>query len=141
MSENNINPTPDKTSPELAGESPPRSLLDFNFRSHIDYALKEFGKKESMYNDLVWFARKPHPNADPEFYEGEYGKVALEVKAELIGKYPDETKEISCPEGGDWTHGFNSGCLAAFRYAARVLEGEYYLFNEAWDFDFPDLNT
>ena len=29
----------------------------------------------------------------------------------------------------------------AFRYAARVLDGDYYLFNEAWDFDFPDLDT
>ena len=132
-----------KNSPEESteGEAPPRSLLDFNFRSLIDSALKEFGEKEKKYCDLVWIARKPHPNADPEFYENEYAKVGLKVQAELLGKYPDEIKELSCPEGGDWTHGFNSGCLAAFRYAARVLEGEYYLFNEDWDFDFPELDT
>lgn len=132
-----------KNSPEESteGEAPPRSLLDFNFRSHIDYALKEFGKKEKKYCDLVWIARKPHPNADPEFYDGEFGKACLDAQAEVLGKYPDDVKALSCPDGGDWTHGFNSGCLAAFRYAARVLEGEYYLFNEDWDFDFPELDT
>lgn len=132
-----ITPQEDNTE----GEATPRSLLDFNLRSHVDYALEQLGKKEEKYFDLVWYARKPHPNSDPEFYDSEFGQASLKAQAELLGKYPNEIKELTCPAGGDWTHGFNSGCLAAFRYAARILQGEYYLFNEDWDFDFPDLNT
>lgn len=40
-------------------------------------------------------------------------------------------------EIGDWQHGFNSGCLAAFRYITLLIEEGKELAEE----EFPDLDS
>ena len=90
--------------------------------------LLEFCKK---YDDLVWFARK-----DPAWMHD--GHPSMPGMVEVIMKYPKESKELG-EEDGDWHHGFNSGCLAAFRLAIGLLEcrgnGQDEIDN------FPELHT
>jgi len=73
--------------------------------------LLEFSDK---YHDLVWLARK-----DPAWMHD--GHPSMPAMVEVIMKYPKEYKELQEEEGGDWHHGFNSGCLAAFRLAIDLL--------------------
>jgi hypothetical protein len=71
-------------------------------KSDIEAAVKEM---EQKYFDLVWLARK-RPEDRP---------AAGEAVDRVCGLYPDEVDRLR-GEHGDWEHGFNSGCLAAFRY-------------------------
>jgi hypothetical protein len=71
-------------------------------KSDIEAAVKEM---EQKYFDLVWLARK-RPEDRPK---------ASEAIDRIRKAYPDEVERLR-GEHGDWEHGFNSGCLAAFRY-------------------------
>jgi len=117
-------------------------LSQFNQQEHLSKCLRAFGEMSEKYFDLVWLARKPHPNADPDYYkeDDESGKKSLKQQARVIGLYPDEVKELAGPEG-DWTHGFNSGCLAAFRFVQECLDG--FLPDPIHDAlqNFPTLDT
>ena len=103
------------------------------------------------YETLVWYARKHHPT-DAEFWD----KVAPEIRkgafdamkeaeqkypievAKLNGELPPELNHHEVPKElrekltkayvkPDWEHGFNSGCLAAFRFALTALDrGTYW---------------
>ena len=77
----------------------------------------------SKYLDLVWYARKA-PLDDPDYWDG----VPEEIKhgagnsmSRVEEMFPDEIDELKS-DHGDWTHGFNSGMLAAIRF---VLTAEY----------------
>ena len=63
---------------------------------------------ETKYFDLVWIAR----------HKGE--KEGLAGAERVRTMYPEEVARLS-GEYGDWEHGFNSGCLAAFRLAMGLL--------------------
>lgn len=142
MKQDPINDPP-KTSPE--GESLPRSTMEAWWSRHsmdmmprweidpsqrIDHALKQMDKKEDMYRELVWFARNNPPKG-----------IRLKRWKRIIAEYPEETAALECSGESDWTNGFNSGCLASFRYAARVLKGQITVWGEDWDTDFPELDT
>lgn len=80
-----------------------------NSREEILDILSEYQDK---YFDLVWYART-------------YPKDRLQVQLnEIETKYPKEVEELSKETpltSPDWSHGFNSGCLAAFRFAVTTL--------------------
>lgn len=82
---------------------------------------------EKKYFDLVWLARKRPEDA-----------IAADAVARVRLEYPDEVERLG-GEHGDWEHGFNSGCLAAFRLAIGLLGN-----NEEAEFavqEFPFLDT
>lgn len=83
---------------------------------------------EQKYFDLVWFARK----TEDDFQNND------EVRKEMLGvmdKYP-ETLELMNDET-NWSHGFNSGCLATFRMIMSSMESGV---EEAKE-EFPFLDT
>jgi len=85
-------------------------------------------EQEEKYFNLVWFARKSQKDMEiPEVKKG-----VLEV----IKKYPTEVKNLQGKDG-DWEHGFNSGCLAAFRFIITAMTENV---EDAKDF-FPELDS
>lgn len=84
---------------------------------------------EEKYSNLVWYARKTN---------NDYLTIPVvaDLMDELGDEYPDEVEGI-CGEHGDWHHGFNSGCLAAFRMILGMAE---YGVEEAVE-EFPFLDT
>ena len=112
------------------------------------------------YETLVWYARKGAPD-DDEYWEGwneEMRLWALEKLKTIESKYPDETAKLKgeLPEkfkhtgieqdkekylfqaffNSDWEHGFNSGCLAAFRFALTALDTDTY-WDEEMEMEMP----
>ena len=68
--------------------------------------------KQTKYQDLVWYARSNPDNQSPKVQE---------ERKRIKRCYPIEIAALNY--GGDnWDHGFNSGCLAAFRYVATLLD-------------------
>ncbi len=92
--------------------------------------LKEIKQLERKYESLVWYARKSP--SDIETIE----RVRLEANR-LEKEYPEEILSLCSPATGNWTHGFNSGILAATRLVIDALDNGI---EEAYEF-FPDLNT
>jgi len=70
---------------------------------------REIGKLEERYCDLVWYARS---NPDEPLIRA--------VRERVEETYPNEVKALASVEG-QWEHGFNSGCLAAFRLVLGML--------------------
>ena len=76
--------------------------------------------KAKHYNDLVWYARSNPDNQLPKVQE---------ERKRIERCYPKEIAALNC--GGDnWDHGFNSGCLAAFRYALTLLDEDTWVDEE-----------
>tara|TARA_R100000734_G_C3230358_1_gene38595 strand:+ start:137 stop:454 length:318 start_codon:yes stop_codon:yes gene_type:complete len=100
-------------------------------QKYINKLLNRWAKLEEKYFNLVWLARKY-----PEDYKNP--KIAPKIK-EVKDLYPEEVKDLGSPEEGDWMHGFNSGCLAAFRYILTSLEDKDGL--QQADDEFPFLDT
>lgn len=80
-------------------------------------ATKRMAELEQKYFDLVWIARRSPEEACQDDYPGlnAYCRINREHKkdvAELTGEH------------ADWQHGFNSGCLAAFRLALGLLSDD-----------------
>ena len=155
--------TPTKPAPAPAGER----------IEEVESVLAHYAQK---YDDLVWYARK-QPQEDTEYW----GKHAPEIRNsafnamdEIEQKYPDEVAKLNgefparfnsqnVPEelreqltkafiNTDWEHGFNSGCLAAFRFALTALDRELYWNDEFEEWlptggiedavsEFPELDT
>lgn len=84
---------------------------------------------EKKYFDLVWIAR----------HKGE--KEGLAAAARVRAMYPEEVERLSGDSGfnPDWEHGFNSGCLAAFRLVLGLLgtQADAQMAEE----EFPFLDT
>lgn len=93
-------------------------------RTEVASRLREL---EQKYFDLVWIARRKH---------GE--KVGARTAARIRKEMPDEVAALS-GDGADWQHGFNSGCLAAFRLAMGLLGSSYEV--EFAEDSFPFLDT
>jgi hypothetical protein len=94
---------------------------------NVEGAEKILTALEKKYFDLVWLARKR-----PE--DG----MAADAVARVRLEYPDEAERLG-GEHGDWEHGFNSGCLAAFRLALGLLGDREE--SEMAISDFPFLDT
>ena len=71
-------------------------------------ALARIAGLEKKYFDLVWIAR----------HKGE--KEGLAGAERVRTMYPEEVARLS-GEHGSWEHGFNSGCLAAFRLVLGLM--------------------
>ena len=96
-------------------------------------AIAEF---QSKYEKLVWYARsKPPSNTD--YWDKVPHKIregAFNAQARVEEHFPQEVEALRNAEG-DWTHGFNSGCLAAFRFVLTALDNEWHQdpdTNELW---------
>ena len=125
----------------------------------LEQYIEEF---QEQYEYLVWYARKPDydneywneiPSGTPAAVHKANNEAVFEVMRGVEARFPEEVKDLSSPSTGDFEHGFNSGCLAAFRFVQTALEderieidedtGEEYSFGglqNAIDV-FPDLNT
>ena len=141
----------------------------------IEEAESVFAHYADKFNDLVWYARK-HPQEDAEYWGDvapDIRKRAFSAMEKIEQKYPDEVAKLNgelpkkmktnLPEevreaayqmlfSTDWEHGFNSGCLAAFRFALTALDREHQWEDELGDWCptggiedaiafFPDLDT
>ena len=94
-----------------------------------------FVEKADKYCHLVWYARS-HPKEDIVYWEkvpDHIRKGALNSQAWVEEAYPSEVSAL--PD--DWNHGFNSGCLAAFRYVQTALQQDLATAER----EFPDLDT
>ena len=94
-----------------------------------------FAKKERKYSDLVWYARS-HPKGDTAYWEKVPDSIregAFNAQARVQEMYPDEVSALS----DDWNHGFNSGCLAAFRFIQTAIQEDVGTAEE----EFPSLDT
>ena len=116
---------------------------------------KELTGLEEKYFQLVWAARKPPIDASTEVWEEywsnkdqpSYVKVEptpIEIRAEaikelrrIVDEYPEEYNDLKNGENGQYEHGFNSGCLAAFRWIISAQEDGVEFANE----EFPFLDT
>lgn len=93
-------------------------------RKFVEGRLRAF---EQKYFELVWIARRK---------PGE--EVGAESAARIEKIWADEVAKLS-GEDGQWQHGFNSGCLAAFRLALGLM-GDSSEAEFAED-NFPFLDT
>lgn len=89
-------------------------------------ALARIAGLEKKYFDLVWIAR----------HKGE--KEGLAGAERVRTMYPDEVARLS-GEHGSWEHGFNSGCLAAFRFALGIMGNKTE--QQMAEDEFPFLDT
>ena len=90
--------------------------------------LENIIEKHDKYVDLLWYAR-----SEPE---NESIKGVKENKERIEKLYPNEVKDLQ-NERGDWSHGFNSGMVAALRYILTMDESGLEQANE-W---FPELDS
>lgn len=90
--------------------------------------LIEIAAWEQKYFDLVWYART---TADEQASQPGRRRVEAAWSADL--------EAMRDSDESDWQHGFNSGCLAAFRLVQGLLgsEGDAEFARE----QFPFLDT
>mgnify|MGYP001171680185 CR=1 FL=1 len=121
----------------------------------IDPIIEAVKELEEKYFQLVWAARKPPLDADAEVWEEYWSNkdqpsyvkadpIPIEIRAEVIKKlrkavekYPEEYYDLKNPERDNYPHGFNSGCLAAFRWILSAQEDGVRSAND----EFPFLDT
>ena len=106
--------------------------------------INDFSQK---YEDLVWYARKPHYEDVDTHYADRPKDIREGCKraiARVEEQYPNEINALMRDET-NWTHGFNSGCLAAFRFCERALnpsmELDDYFLEELLDEDVFETET
>ncbi len=73
-------------------------------------ALARLVEMEKKYFDLVWLAR-----SRPDQHSSAPANIAR-----ITAAWPTEVAALS-GDGGQWQHGFHSGCLAGFRFAMGLL--------------------
>ena len=111
---------------------------------------KRLQELENKYFDLVSYARKPRDEdggpmpmhilkTNPKWADtpDQIIKDMMTHVMRIQGEYPEETEALNDYEMADWSHGFNSGALAAFRW---VMTAKEYGVEEA-DSEFPFLDT
>ena len=92
---------------------------------------KRLSEMEKKYFDLVWFARTGSAAVQD-------GNISMPGVVRVKMKYPGECARLSGEEGA-WEHGFNSGCLAAFRFALGLMGNKTD--QQMAEDDFPFLDT
>lgn len=81
----------------------------------IKESVKLMIENDEKYCSLVWYARcDQQKRLEEECYE------ALKKCKEIEEKYPEEIKALG--EDDNWSHGFNSGMLAASRLYLSMIE-------------------
>ena len=98
-------------------------LKEFDFTNY-QKTLDKLHNLVYKYRGLVWYARKPPYDLIQEKYEGTPQKIidgCMKASLKYAKEFPKETDLLSTDEG-DWHHGFNSGCLAAFRLVLTALD-------------------
>ena len=118
-----------------------------NKREEILDLLAEYKNK---YFDLVWYARK-QPKENKEYWDkvpNDIRESAFKGMKRVEEKYPKEVKELSQETRfthPDWSHGFNSGCLASLRLAFTALsktgDWDEYFIDELEDDEEFELPT
>jgi hypothetical protein len=104
--------------------SEPKEIIPTDLKDLVT-AFDEMAKK---YMVLVWYARsQPRSQMVVDGVSEDHINIILDGKARLQEMYPDEIDDLKS-ESGDWSHGFNSGCLAAFRYVITAMA----------QYEFPD---
>ena len=83
---------------------------------------REMDKLADKYCDLVWYARS---GINLYKHRPEVTEQVLNIRAKVEEMYPKEIE--SYHRNGDFNHGFNSGCLAAFRLISKVLDEDFYI--------------
>jgi hypothetical protein len=107
--------------------------------SKVDELLKAVAKMHDKYLDLVWLARSDpecHPTVPDDIRAG-----CFVEQCRIQAAYPEEVAAISCPEHGDWAHGFNSGMLACLRFVETALADGFHGGLEIAKAEFPHLDT
>jgi hypothetical protein len=87
------------------------------------------------YWNLVWYAR-----SDPQCYPNREDSLRATVfmaQSQIEGAYPKETGDLNSPDISDWTHGFNSGMLAALNLVTSAIDFGMDIALE----EFPMLDT
>ena len=102
----------------------------------IDLATEDvFYEKAEKYEHLVWYARS---GCRFDHHPPEIKAKVFKARENVERLYPKETTHYNdC--GGDWDHGFNSGCLAAFRYVLSALDKDLGV--PLAEEEFPNLDT
>ena len=99
-------------------------------KERLKEAVKLMLENSEKYFELVWYARANTKKLmESECYEG------LKAIQDIERKYPKEVMDFR--EDDNWSHGFNSGMLAASRLYLEMIEGDV---NIAID-SFPFLDT
>lgn len=97
-------------------------------KADVERRLQEMEKK---YFDLVWFARAGSAAVKD-------GNISMPGVVRVKMAYPEECARLS-GEQGAWEHGFNSGCLAAFRFALGIMGNKTD--QQMAEDEFPFLDT
>ena len=107
--------------------------ITHNNPEEVTAALKEMADK---FSSLVWYARSPRSSNVEAWKEttNEIMQRAFQHQMDIEEKYPDEVTRLRDETKADWEHGFNSGCLAAFRFAITALNLETHDYGD----DEPD---
>ena len=115
-----------------------------NSREEVLDILAEY---EDKYFDLVWYARKPsYQDVDTAYKDSpeEIREGCKKAIAKVEEQYPSEINALMRDET-NWTHGFNSGCLAAFRFCGKALnqsmELDAYFLEELFDEEVFEIQT
>ena len=98
------------------------------------------GMKEKFF-DLVWWARSDTPERLAKSNIDKKMKARILAARQRVEKnYPADIEKLY--NNPDWQDGFNSGCLAAFRWASTAMftKPEFGGIEEA-DNDFPMLDS
>ena len=116
-----------------------RNLTVSSTTKEIEEKLSELTEK---YFHLVWYARKA-PSDDKEYWDGTPDEIktkALNEVSRIEEFFPDDVDELVEDES-NWTHGFNSGCLAAFRFVQTAIDTKLHEVDDedTWEDDtIPD---
>ena len=94
-------------------------------------AVERLEEMEKKYCSLVWLARCYSDDLRDD-------NPAMPKMVEIQMKLKEECADLMGEEG-DWHHGFNSGCLAAFRFAIGILGNKFS--TSLAEEDFPFLDT
>lgn len=88
---------------------------------------------EKKYRDLVWYARsRTREEMEAEGTPEEIITKALNAQSMKEELYPDEIDDLRS-DTGDWSHGFNSGCLATMRWVITALAKHEFIDEESED--------
>lgn len=99
--------------------------------TRLNKSLDYIDQLQEKYEDLVWYAR-----SDRDYLlKNEIYESCAQVQR-IEKKYPDEVIELQIDD--NWSHGFNSGILAACRLFKGMLDKDGY---EAAIAEFPFLDT
>ena len=95
---------------------------------------EEWAKEGEKFSGFSW----------PEGYHAHIVKGALENLRQVEKDYPEETKNLAFGDDIDWSHGFNSGCLAILRLLTDCMHLkrsiDHKKFKKALK-NFPQLDT